>query len=475
MIKYVLAPVFAALLVAASGVSAFCNVRLPSILSSGMVLEQQSRVKIWGWSEPGEKIFITTSWNNVTDSTKGTRDGRWEMMVTTGSAGGPYVVTVRGWNTIKLDNVMLGEVWVCSGQSNMEMCGNWGLPDIKAELPSCATNNIHFFHIPRTTSDGPQDNCGGSWTPCDSIELKSFSAAGYFFGKRLNAELNVPIGLVEAAWGGTPAEVWTPAEQVENDPVLKQANARLKPADGWPYIPGRCYNGMIAPITPYSIAGAIWYQGEGNTAAPATYSRLFTTMITSWRKAWGKDLPFYYVQIAPFTYGAQPGGTLIREQQDLSMRLQNTGMVVVSDLVTDTTDIHPKDKHDVGYRLANWALSETYHKSGIVYRSPWYQSQEVNGDKMVLTIAGAPGGLVIKGAQAQALSIAGADKIWYPAEARVDGNHLTVWSKKVKNPVACRYQFSNAGIGNISSKDGLPLAPFRTDDWEMVMTSFEIR
>jgi sialate O-acetylesterase len=396
---------------------------------------------------------------------RGTRDGRWKLTLPTPAAGGPYTITIKGWNTVVLDNILIGEVWVCSGQSNMEMTASWGLPDAKAELPSCNNPNIRFFHIPRTTSTHPQDDCEGKWTPCDSNELKNFSAVAYFFGKRLNKELNVPIGLIETCWSGTPAEVWTPSGMVTGDPVLKASVDRLHPADGWPYLPGCCFNAMIAPITPFAIAGGIWYQGEGNSANGDTYGKLLTTMIAAWRSAWNEPLPFYYVQIAPFTYGANNEGTIVREQQSRIMRLENTGMVVVSDLVTDTTDIHPKNKHDVGLRLANWALGETYHHSGMLYKNPTYQGMEINGDKVTLSFTDAPTGLMLKGNEAKELIVAGDDHVFYPAKAKIEGNKLIVSAAAVKKPVAVRYQFDNAGIGNIFGREGMPMAPFRTDDW----------
>jgi sialate O-acetylesterase len=441
------------------------NIRLPAIISSNMVLQQHSTSKLWGWSEPGEKIYVTTSWDNKTDSVKATRDANWQIGIPTPAAGGPYTITLKGRNTLILENVMIGEVWICSGQSNMEMSESWGLPDTRSELPSCATNNIHFFKIARTTSVFPQDDCKANWVPCDSNELKTFSAAGYFFAKTLNQQLNVPIGIIEAAWGGTPAEVWTPADLVNNDSTLKRASTLQKPYDGWPNTPGACYNGMIAPLTRYAIAGAIWYQGEGNTAAPQSYSSLFNTLIGSWRAAWGKPIPFYYVQIAPFTYGGGDQGTLIREQQSKSMSLDHTGMVVISDLVTDTTNIHPKNKHDVGIRLANWALGDTYHKEGVVYKNPAFKNMEVKGDKISIRFENAPHGLLIKGTETTALSISGEDKIFYPARGKLEGDQLIVSSPQVKKPVAVRYQFSDAGIGNLSGKEGLPVAPFRTDNW----------
>jgi sialate O-acetylesterase len=447
------------------GGASFANVRLPAVLADNMVLEQHATAKLWGWCDPGEKIFITPSWGEFTDSVKGTRDGRWELRVATPAAGGPYTIEIKGWNTITLKNVLIGEVWVCSGQSNMEMCETWGLPDVKAELPTCANNRIRFFHVPRTTSTSVQDDCPGRWTVCDSSELKTFSAVGYFFGKTLNKELDVPVGLIEASWGGTPAEVWTPAELVTGDSILMGGEDKEVPQLGWPYLPGYCYHAMIAPLTSFSIAGALWYQGEANVVAPETYGKLLTTMIGAWRKAWNKSFPFYYVQIAPFNYGTKDQGSLLREQEAAVQDLGGTGMVVISDLVNDTTNVHPKDKHDVGLRLANWALAETYHRPGLFYKNPQYSGMEIKGDVLVVSFANAPNGLMVKGTAVETLMVAGEDRVFHPAAGTVKGNMMTVSSKEVKRPVAVRYQFSNAGIGNVFSKEGLPVAPFRTDKW----------
>jgi len=454
-------------LLAVSTLPIRAEIRLPNILSSNMVLQQRSQVSLWGWCDPGEKIKIAASWNDKVDSVTGTRDGRWQLTVQTPAAGGPYSIAFHGWNTVVLDNILIGEVWVCSGQSNMEMSESWGLPDAKAELPSCANPNIRFFHIPRTTSTHPQDDCQGKWAACDSNQLKTFSAVAYFFGKKLNKDLNVPIGLIETCWSGTPAEVWTPTAMIDDDPALKAANDRIPHSNGWPYLPGYCYNAMIAPIVPFHIAGAIWYQGEGNTANCDMYSKILTTMIAAWRSAWNEPLPFYYVQIAPFTYGPGNAGTIIREQQAKTTRLENTGMIVVSDLVSDTTDIHPKNKHDVGARLATLALAETYHKTGLTYKYPTYQNMEIKGDKITLSFDNAPTGLIIKDVEPSALVIAGEDHVFYPAKAKLEGNKLTVSAAAVKKPVAVRYQYSNAGVGNIAGKEGLPMAPFRTDNWPL--------
>ncbi|MEJ0105752.1 MAG: sialate O-acetylesterase [Bacteroidota bacterium] len=464
MKEYRLSALFLFLIVTTQCIS---QVRLPAVLSSGMVLQQNDSVTLWGWSQPAEQIFITTGWDKRTDSVVADNGANWKLKVKTPAAGGPYSILFKGNNTVELKDVLIGEVWICSGQSNMEMNEQWGLPDVKAEFPSCANSNIRFFHIPKTTSVYPQEDCKAQWVNCDSNTLKSFSAAGYFFGKKLNNELNVPVGLISASWGGTPAEVWTKAEEVNNDPELKAAADKLENYAWWPKNPGLTYNGMLAPLFNFSIAGAIWYQGEGNTSAPLTYGHLLTTMIDSWRKAWHKNLPFYYVQIAPFTYETTNVGNLVREQQTKALQHDNVGMAVITDLVDNIKDIHPKNKHEVGYRLANWALADTYHKQGIVYKSPFYKNMEIKKDKVIITFDNVPNGLIAKDKKINALLIAGADKIFYPADAKIEGGKLIIWSKSVKEPVAARFSFSNADVGNIFSKEGLPVCPFRTDDWEV--------
>ncbi len=446
----------------------FAQLRLPSVLASNMVLQQNDSVNLWGWAGPSEKIFVTTSWDNHTDSAVASNEAKWILKVKTPAAGGPYAITFKGHSDTKqLDNVMIGEVWVCSGQSNMEWSYYNKVNDIQPELDAHTNPNIRFFQVPKAGADYPQEDAPATWTVCDSNTLKSFSAVAYFFGKKLSKDLNIPIGLINTSWGGTPAEVWTPADLVNKEADLKASAAKQTKFDWWPMNPGVTYNAMIAPFTNFSIAGAIWYQGEGNTAAPSTYAKLFITMIDAWRKAWKKEFPFYYVQIAPFTYGNNNNGNLIREQQAIASKHPNVGMVVVSDITGDTTDIHPRNKKDVGARLANWALSETYHKNGIVYKNPVYKSIEVKKDKAVISFDNVPNGLLSKDKKIAAVWIAGEDRIFYPADAKIENDKLIVSSKSVKAPAAVRFSFSNAAVGNLFSKEGLPVVPFRTDDWEV--------
>lgn len=451
-------------------VHSFAGIRLPSIIASNMVLQQQSKTYLWGWSDPAEKIIVTTSWNNAIDSVVATRDAKWKIQITTPSAGGPYTITLKGSNTIVLENVMIGEVWVCSGQSNMEWSSYQNLKQIMDELPNSSNANIRLLHIPKTTSAYPQDNAPGEWKVCGPESLKGFSAIGYFFGKKLQHDLNVPIGLINASWGGTPAEVWTPAEEVNNDPVLKEAAAKQNLFPWWPAAAGSTYNAMISPITDFTIAGAIWYQGEGNTGTASSYHKLFTTMIGAWRKAWHKEFPFYYVQIAPFTYGNKYISAILREQQTRTLSYPNTGMVVITDLVDNIKDIHPQNKKDVADRLANWALAETYKQNVGAYKSPVFKNMEINKDKAILFFDNAPNGFMINGdskAKATEFYIAGEDKSFLPAEVKLEKDRIIVYNKQIKAPVAVRFGYSNTAISNVFSKESLPVNPFRTDDWEL--------
>jgi len=443
------------------------QLRLPAIISSGMVLQQNDSASLWGWGNPAEKILVTTSWDNRTDTATVNNRANWKIKVKTPVAGGPYSITLKGSNTIVLNDVMIGEVWICSGQSNMEWNYWNGLKDIKDELPTCYNTNIRFFHIPKTTANHPQDDVQAEWKVCDSNSLKSFSAVGYFFGKKISGDLKVPVGLINASWGGTPAEVWTPEKIFDDDEELRLSAARLQSFRWWPNHDGLCYNAMIDPVTKFNIAGAIWYQGESNITNHDTYHKLFTTMIKSWREVWKKDFPFYYVQIAPFKYGFNNVGALVQEAQTKSMSLPNTGMVVVTDLVDNVNDIHPKNKRDVGSRLANWALAETYKQKNIAYKSPMYKSKTTNKEKITLSFDNVPKGFKENEAITGFSIFDMKTEQWYDAEAKIEKDKIIVWSDKAPAPAQVRYGFGNTIIGNVFSKEGLPLCPFRTDNWDV--------
>ena len=436
-----------------------------------MVLQQRSWVKIWGWGSPAEKVKISTSWDTRVDSATVDGNARFEVNIKTPTAGGPYSIIIKGSNTIELQNVLVGEVWICSGQSNMEFSYNWGSPGMKADVAKAADPAIRFFTVPKTTSLYPQDDLQGEWKMCDSNTVKSFSAVAYYFGKKLSEDLNVPVGLINASWGGTPAEAWTPSDIVRRDSSLVIASRKLNSSPWWPVTPGYTFNGMIAPLTNFSIAGAIWYQGESNVGTASTYAKLFTLMIESWRTKWNKDFPFYFVQIAPFTYGNKNVGALLREAQTKASALHNTGMVVITDLVDDTTDIHPKDKKDVGLRLAKMALVKTYHTPVRGALGPMYYDMRVVNNQVVVSIENSGTGIMQDGKTAIGFEVAGEDQKFYPAQARISGTTIIISSKDVPHPVAARYAFSNTAVGNIFLREGLPLGPFRTDDWPVDTSS----
>ena len=445
-------------------INMFGKIILPSVFSDNMVLQQNSKVAIWGWSDPGETVKIVTSWNSKdTIKVKADNTSAWKTNIQTIGAGGPYIIHIIGNGKVELKNVMLGEVWICSGQSNMEMSVNWKLINGEEEAAKANNPNIRIFHIQKIGAEYPQQNCNATWTSCTPETMRATSAAGYFFARELQQKLNVPVGIIVSAWGGTPAEVWIEKSRIENNPELNKAKYSDK-FDGWPGNPGTLYNSMIYPIVSYGIAGAIWYQGESNIGNPQIYSQLMKTLIENWRADFKKDFPFYFVQIAPYTYGANGKAEYLREQQDLASKtVANTGMVVISDLVDDVKNIHPKNKLDVGKRLATFALAETYKQNVGEYKSPAYQSMQVEKGKIRLTFDHAASGLKCTGKSPEKFLIAGDDKNFVPATAKIEGNTIVLSSKLVKVPVAVRFCFDDATMPDVFSTEGLPLAPFRTD------------
>lgn len=439
-------------------------IRLPSIIGSHMVLQQKSTVKLWGWSGPAENITIKVGWDTTTYKVVASRGARWVAEIKTPAAGGPYTITIKGNNEIILEDVLIGEVWVCGGQSNMEWSADQGLPQSKEESPNATNTKIRFFYVPKSTSSTPQDDVNAKWVVCSPQEMLHFSAIGYFFGKQINATTGFPVGLINSNWGGTPAEVWTPEEIITHDPDLLKAAEKLTPAAWWPHVRGEAYNAMIYPLTNYAIAGAIWYQGESNVSAHFMYKRLFTTMIESWRKAWGKVFPFYFVQIAPYTYGdTHINGALLRESQTQSASHPKTGMVVISDLVDNVKDIHPKMKKEVAARLANYALAETYGVKGLFYKSPTYASHAVEKGSIRIQFNDVPTELTSKGGEPTDFFIAGADGVFVPAKAKIEGKSVLVSSKSVKEPLHVRFGFTNTAMPNLFTAEGLPVNLFRTD------------
>jgi len=444
----------------------FAKIILPSVFADNMVLQQNSNVAIWGWSDPAETVKIVTSWNSKdTIKVKADNSSKWSTTIKTIGAGGPYSIQILGTSNVQLNNVMLGEVWICSGQSNMEMSVNWKLINGEEDAAKANNPNIRIFHVQKIGAEYPQENCQATWAVCTPETMRATSAVGYFFARELQQKLNVPVGIIVSAWGGTPAEVWIEKSRIEKNATLN-AHKYNEKYDWWPGTPGTLYNSMIAPFVPYGIAGAIWYQGESNCNNHQIYSELMKTLIENWRADFKKEFPFYLVQIAPYTYGEKGTSEYIREQQQLvTKNVPNTGMVVITDLVDNIKDIHPKNKSDVGKRLANYALAETYKQNIGGYKSPAYQSMQLEKDKLRVSFSNVLTGLKSIGKTPTQFLIAGDDQKFVPATAKIEGSTVILSSKLVKTPVAVRFCFDDTSMPDVFSNEGLPLAPFRTDKW----------
>ena len=438
----------------------FPNVTLPNVFSDNMVLQRNTEVTIWGWANPQEEVVVTPSWNHQEYKIKANNQAKWEIKIPTPKEGGPYTVIVKGYNEIILSNILIGEVWVCSGQSNMEMSVGWGIKNGEEEAKMAMNPNIRFFTVPKLTAASPQNNVPGSWTESTPETMRNFSAAGYFFAKRLQEELkNVPIGLISSNWGGTPAEIWTPEEVIKNDAVLLESAKTRKEEVYGPNQPGRAFNAMIYPLIGYKIAGVIWYQGESNVGS-AVYDKTFSALISSWRKLWDYEFPFYYVQIAPYQYGDDHfGGVEIRNaQRKVLQEIPNTGMVLTSD-ISPIDDIHPKDKKSVGLRLANLALVNTYKTNSDLVNGPLYKGIKIEKNKVIVAFDYAEG-LQFLNKKSNQFEIAGADNVFYIAEASIKNNAVLLNSKKVPNPLKVRFSWKNTAQSELFNKANLPASSF---------------
>ncbi len=651
---------------------------LPVIFSDNMVVQQKTDAPIWGKASAGENIEVISTWGEKI-SVKAKTNGKWQAKLKTPEAGGPYEIKIKGKDSeITYKNVLVGEVWVCSGQSNMEMpLGGWPPRDtIKnsdEEIKNANYPEIRLFTIAKSVSTEPRENCKGSWEECNPETVKYFSATAYFFGKKINKELGIPVGLINASWGGTPAESWvapkylgrvdgfsdfvanlgnlssqedeyinwlsshpviTPTvgdelsgkgvcfgdtncpladfddfswkkmdlptqwenvelgvfdgvvwfrkkinipeswagkdlmlelgpiddiditffngeriggyegmgfwtvdrkykipsnlikkgenviavrvvdlqggggiygkeEQMKIFPMNAKDVKPIKLSGAWKYLPVAqyregifyafgaeendfyttrpdfkgitaytptvLYNAMIAPIAPYGIKGAIWYQGESNVGRDEQYKKLFPAMIESWRAAWKQGkFPFYFVQIAPYVYDGEddPASAKLREAQLVTMlSIPNTGMAVTLD-IAEVDNIHPPDKLSVGNRLALWALAKDYGKEDIVYSGPVYKSMLKKGSRITLYFDHVGSGLKAKGDTLTGFQVAGEDKVFVDAEAYIKGNTVVVYSKNAYDPIAVRYAFTNGSVASLFNKEGLPASPFRTDNWD---------
>lgn len=456
MMKYSLLVLF--LLIAKS---ALANVVLPSVFSDHMVLQQQDEVKFWGWANPNEKITISPSWTDETYTTKTSNQALWGLTFKTPEYGGPYTISIKGYNEIVLQDVLIGEVWLCSGQSNMEMSASWGIDNGDMEMAQADHPNIRFFTVPKISAKTPQNDLPAHWEICTPETMEHSSAVAYFFAKKLQETLKeVPVGLMVSAWGGTPAEIWMPKETIEKDPVLTEAANKLTPVEWSPTEPARAYNAMIHPLVDYTIAGALWYQGESNVGSKV-YNKTLKGLIQSWRGLWGRDFSFYFVQIAPYNYGEDHfSGVEIRDAQRRVLdEVSNTGMAVISD-VSPTDDIHPKDKRSVGDRLANLALKKYYGVVDSLVESPTLSKVSFQKSTAILSFGHAEG-LHTKDKKSL-FEIAGEDLQFHPATFKLKGETVIISSKNVKGPKYVRFAWGNTSQSNLFNKANLPASSFTT-------------
>jgi sialate O-acetylesterase len=448
--------------------AAQADVRLPSVIGENMVLQQKQTAILWGWAENGERITVTLE-GNTADATADSA-GRWRVEIQPPPAGGPYTLTFEGANTITLSNVMVGEVWICSGQSNMAWPVARAL-NPEEEIAAADYPNIRLFTVARKIADKPQDDCVGTWTPCTPQTIEQFSAVGYFFGRQLHKELDVPVGLINTSWGGTVAEAWTSRGTLAGDSdfsAILQRAATFNERN--PNQASVLYNGMIKPLVPFAIRGAIWYQGEANVRRAEQYAKLFPAMITDWRKSWGQgDFPFLYVQLAPFRYARSDPAECAElwEAQFKTLALPNTGMAVTTD-IGDVKDIHPRNKQETGRRLSLWALAAVYGKD-IVYSGPLYDSMQVEGDTIRISFKHTGDGL--KSSDGNALTyftIASEEGEFVSATATIDGDTVVVHSDEVAKPAHVRFAWTDTAEPNLVNDAGLPASPFRTDSRKLV-------
>lgn len=494
--------------------SADAELKLPALFSDQMVLQRDRPAKIWGWADAGDNV--TVALDGKTAQATADANGRWQVSLDVPAVGGPYTVDVQAGEGegIQLKNVLVGEVWICSGQSNMQ----WSVrasDDAEAEIKAANWPEIRLLSVRRTVASDPQQDFVAAdqsgWTTCSPETVGEFSAVAYYFGRQLHMELDVPIGLINTSWGGTRAEAWTSREALTAEPSLqplvqwwdqltseydpkraeelyqqqmtrwqqasRQAKQEGKPAPRRPqqqphpnesqHRVSSLYNAMIAPLVPLSIRGAIWYQGESNVGRAEQYRTLFPTMIADWRARFEQgDFPFLFVQLAPYRYS--PAGSPLPELWDAQLMtlktVPNTGMAVTTD-IGNVSDIHPTNKQEVGRRLALWALATTYGKQDLVYSGPIYKDSKREGDAIRIQFEHTGEGLQARGGEPLShFQIAPADGPFVPATATIEGDSVVVRSEEVSEPAAVRFAWDQTAEPNLINSAGLPASPFRTDD-----------
>lgn len=460
-----------------TGISA--QIQMGPLFSDDMILQRESQVPIWGLASPNEKVTVLSSWNNKTTSTTADNDGNWNVKIETPQAGGPYQLNISSSNSVlNYSNVLIGEVWIASGQSNMQMAlFGGGKEPVLGSIDMIAQSkntNIRLFTVKLSSSETPIKQLKGQWLVSSPANSSGFSAVAYSFANYLNKVLNIPIGIINTSWGGSPAEAWTDKKTLDFN--FEKSEIRNNHKDkAVHHNPSGLFNAMIHPLIPFKIRGIIWYQGEANVGRANNYTKLMNNMIDGWRLNWNQgSFPFYFVQIAPNGAGGKKNKSdqaYLREAQMMTMmQTENTGMAVTMDIGSEFT-VHPPEKILVGKRLAYWALVKDYGIKGISFSGPIYKSLTIKGDKIIVNFDYAQNGITSYNEPLLGFEISGPDRVFYPANAKVirdygsNRSKLEVSSESVKKPVAVRYGWKNYLKGNLYNTQGLPASSFRSDNW----------
>lgn len=492
-----------ALLLALFALRAYPQARLPNLLSSHMVLQRDRPIHLWGWASPGENVSV--DFHGIRASGMADVLGHWSLYLPPEPAGGPYSLTVSASNTIQLTDILVGDVWFASGQSNMELPligfpGSATVDNASAEIRDATHPNIRLLHIKEKSSYYPLNDIDSGWTRCTPETASTFSAAAYFFGREIAEKEHVPVGLIDSTWGGTIAESWVSLDTISSDASLmplfaswaqmtdriadmpaieaeeNREEAAAKAANQTPpwhawhpdplsWEPAGLYNAMVSPFTPFPIRGVIWYQGESNSAVEraAMYQRIFPALIADWRRHWNEgNFPFLFVQISSFTSTPHEDWAVIREAQRRTLSVANTAMAVTID-IGNPNNVHPGDKQDVGHRLALAARALSYGDP-IEYSGPLYRQASIEGSAIRVDFDHAGSGLTAKGGALVGFEIAGADRQWVPATATIVHDSVMVSAKAVANPRYVRYGWQNAPVVNLFNNDGLPASPFTSEE-----------
>lgn len=455
------------------------KIKLPALFSDNMMLQQKTNAPMWGWADKDTNLTVKTSWNSKIYRAKTDNSGKWNVALETPSAGGPFTIEVtQGAEKVIVKNILIGEVWLCSGQSNMEMPlkGFPGQPVRNGnEIIVRSTNkNIHFITIPRATVLEPLNDFEGKWEVASPKSTANFSATAWYFGSLLQEVLDVPVGLIHVSYGGSSMEAWMNQEMLKDFTSAKIPTTKEELAKDPNRVPTTLFNGMLSPVIGYGIKGCIWYQGESNYERASEYKDLMKKMVSSWRALWKQgDFPFYYAQIAPFNYASfhpkdyleKYNSAYLREAQlKASSEIPNSGMAVLMD-VGEENNIHPTDKEKGGNRLAFQVLAKTYKVEGFEFESPKYKSMEIKDGSVTVSFDDVPNGITSYDREVLGFELAGEDKVFYPAKAVVRRKSVVLTSEKVAKPIAVRYLWKDFAKAELFSTGGLPVSSFRTDSW----------